>query len=145
MIQFLKYLSVLYLRCLSYHPVASQAKFLSISLIILGIATKNLSLSYRYINLLEDVRYNVSTFPPRLKCFGSFITSLNSTIVVISEFLNAWIVEREGLHGEIQEAMVINLINQVNEKLVKMACNYMFIWRRLLSSPPPNGVISSVS
>ena len=61
MMQFLKYLSVLYLRYLSYHPVASQVKFLSISLIILGIATKNLSLSYRYINLLEDVS---TTFQP---------------------------------------------------------------------------------
>ena len=61
MMQFLKYLSVLYLRCLSYHPVVSQVKFLSISLIILGIATKNLSLSYRYINLLEDVS---TTFQP---------------------------------------------------------------------------------
>ena len=113
MMQFLKYLSVLYLRCLSYHPVASQVKFLSISLIILGIATKNLSLSYRYINPIRGCKYNVSTFPQRLKRFGSFITSLNSTIVVISEFLNAWIVEREGLHGEIQEAMVINLITRL--------------------------------
>ena len=128
MIQFLKYLSVLYLRCLSYHSVASQVKFLSINLIIF-FRHRN-EKSFLIIPVYKSIRgckYNVSTFPQRLKRFGSFITSLNSTIVVISEFLNAWTVEREGLHGEIQEAMVINLINQVNEKLVKMACNYMFI------------------
>ena len=127
MMQFLKYLSVLHLKVFILSPCSESGQ---ISVDQPHYFRHRNEKSFLIIPVYKSIRgckYNVSTFPQRLKRFGSFITSLNSTIVVISEFLNAWTVEREGLHGEIQEAMVINLINQVNEKLVKMACNYIFI------------------